>query len=165
MPASPRQCSRCLSVVYVIGWVGNGDIHVMSSQFWHFNTTRLDPVCAHDSFGAPPCVFIRGRARTLRGSPYCLPRAIFTRIHVCISHMYIYMYTHMHITHVYLHTYTYVYHTPKTPRHAYESPSRVPRRSCALSSAALLLQDAGVCIDTHRKTCIGSRSFGKAFGG
>jgi len=50
-------------------------------------------------------------------------------------------------------------------RHAYKSPSRVPRRSCALSSAALLFQDAGVCIDTHRKTCIGSRSFGKAFGG
>ena len=51
------------------------------------------------------------------------------------------------------------------PRHACESPSRVPRRSCALSSAELLFQHAGVCIDTHRKTCIGSRSFGKAFGG
>ena len=146
---------------------------------------------------------------------YVYHACIFTCIHICISHMYIYiykrmarlylalarvyvnlerrgaeeyiyMYTHMYITHVYLHVYTYVYHTciftyinicishkyiyihthmyithQRHPRDAYESP----RRSCALPSAALLFQDAGVCIDTHRKTCIGSRSFGKAFGG
>jgi len=94
--------------------------------------TRLDPVCARDSFGASPC--FRGRAGIWRGSPCCLPRAVFTCIHICISHMYIYMYTHMYITH------------QRHPRHAYESPSRVPRRSCALSSAALLFQHAGVCI-------------------
>jgi len=73
--------------------------------------TRLDPVCARDSFGASPCALFRGRAGILRGSPCCLPRAIFTCIHICISHMYIYMYTHMYITHAYLHVYTYVYHT------------------------------------------------------
>ena len=83
----------------------------MSSQFWHFNTTRLDPVSARDSFGASPCALFRGRAGILRGSPCCLPRAIFTCIHICILHMYIYINTHMYIMHVYLHVYTYVYHT------------------------------------------------------
>jgi hypothetical protein len=118
--------------------------------------TRLDPVCARDSFGASPCALFRGRAGILRGSPCCLPRAIFTCIHICISHMYIYIHKHMYITRVYLHTYTYVYHTPKTP---------TTRIRVAQPSAALLFQHAGVCIDTHRKTCIGSRSFGKAFWG
>ena len=46
--------------------------------------TRLDPVCARDSFGASPC--FRGRAGIWRGSPCCLPRAVFTCIHICISH-------------------------------------------------------------------------------
>jgi hypothetical protein len=50
--------------------------------------TRLDPVCARDSFGASPCALFRGRAWILRGSPCCLPRAIFTCIHICISHIY-----------------------------------------------------------------------------
>ena len=72
--------------------------------------TRLDPVCARDSFGASPCALFRGRAGILRGSPCCLPRAIFTCIHICIPHMYIYMYTHMHITHVYLHVHTFLSH-------------------------------------------------------
>ena len=88
--------------------------------------TRLDPVCARDSFGASPCALFRGRAGIWRGSPCCLPRAIFTCIHICISHMYIYMYTH--ITQVYLHVYTYVYHTPKTPttRIRVAQPSAAP---------------------------------------
>jgi len=73
---------------------------------------------------------------------YVYHTSIFTYVNICISHMYIYIHTHMYITH------------QRHPRHANESPSRVPRRSCALSSAALLFQDAGECIDTHRKTCI-----------
>ena len=81
---------------------------------------------------------------------YVYHTCILTYINICISHVYIYIHTRMYIKH------------QRHPRHAYESPSRVPRRSCALSSAALLFQHAGVRIDTHRKTCIGSRSFGKA---
>jgi len=90
--------------------------------------TRLDPVCARDSFGASPCTLFRGRAGILWGSPCCLPRAIFTCIHICISHMYIYIHKHMCITHAYLHTYTYVYHTPKTPttRIRVAQPSAAP---------------------------------------
>ena len=84
---------------------------------------------------------------------YVYHTCIFTYINICISHVYIYIHTHMYITH------------QRHPRHAYESPSRVPRRSCALSSAELLFQHAGVCIDTYRGICIGCRSFGKAFGG
>jgi len=62
-------------------------------------TTRLDPVCARDSFGALSCALFRGRAGNLRGSPCWLPRAIFTCIHICI-----YIYTHMYITHPAVHS-------------------------------------------------------------
>ena len=135
--------------------------------------TRLDPVCARDSFGASPCALFRERAGILRGSPCCLPRAIFTCIHICISHMYVYMYTHMYITHVYLHTYKYVYHTCIfTYINICISHIKPLFRSPALSSAYNVhtqpplkapetrrLYDT----DTHRNTSIGSRSLARVY--
>jgi len=102
--------------------------------------TRLDLVCARDSFGASPCAlsvgepgFCGGRravclALYLHVYTYVYHACIFTCIHICISHMHIYVRKHMYITHVYVHTYTYVYHTPKTPttRIRVAQPSAAP---------------------------------------
>ena len=82
----------------------------------------------------------------------CNHTCIFTYINICISHMYIYVHKHMYITHLAALSLSCCFQcpaalpAPKTPT----TRIRVPRRSCALSSAALLFQHAGVCIDTYR---------------
>jgi len=138
------RCSACrlnpLGGAQGAVWARNGPNHAVCLAVW-----------ARNGFcGGRRAVCL---ALYLHVYTYVYHTCIFTYINIRISHMCIYIHTHMYITH------------QRHPRHAYESPSRVPRRSCALSSATLLFQDAGVYIDTHRKTCIGSRSFGKAFGG
>jgi len=113
------------------------------------HTTRLDPVCARDLFGASTCVLFRGRTWILGGIAILLERASIAHSFSFSLCTYIYVY-------IYIYIYTHVYPTSSrsfalllfqvrpAALSLTQAPSRVPSRyvGClaALSDANSLFQ-------------------------